>query len=135
MDVANPDVPAARARDDADPADVYDEVPCGCLATGPDGRIVGVNRTFLDWTGHAREALVGAKRFSDLLTVPGKMFYSTQFAPLLQMQGAVREMALDLACPGRAPLSVLVNATVQTDAGGRPRLTRFAVCDATHWRR
>ena len=82
---------------------LYETAPCGYLSTLQDGTIVKVNRTLLDWTGYAPEDLVSTKRLQDLLTVPGRIFYETQFAPLLDMQGFIKEVALDLVCKGRPP--------------------------------
>ena len=76
--------------------ELYENAPCGYLTTRPDGTIARVNRTFLRWTGYDREALLAGRRFQDLLTVPGRIFYETHFAPLLRLQGEVREVAFDL---------------------------------------
>ena len=73
--------------------DLYEHAPCGYLSTDPDGLIVRVNRTFLDWTGHRHDELVGVKRFQDLLSVGGRIYHETHYAPLLRMQGSVREIA------------------------------------------
>ena len=69
--------------------DLYENAPCGYLSTAPDGTIVRVNGTFLRWTGHTREGLVGVRRFQDLLTVGARVYYETHYAPLLRMQGHV----------------------------------------------
>ena len=131
--MTDPDGPASDG--DPDLASLYDDAPCGYLSTGADGRIVRVNRTFLRWTGHDRAALLAGKRFADLLTVPGRIYHSTHLAPLLQLQGAVTEMAFDIKCPGGATLPVLVNATAVPGPDGRPGLTRLAVFNATQGRR
>lgn len=110
---------------------LYETAPCGYLSTLQDGTIVKVNRTLLDWTGYAPEDLVSTKRLQDLLTVPGRIFYETQFAPLLDMQGFIKEVALDLVCKGRPPLSVLVNSSKQEAQGGSPALIHSAFFDAT----
>ena len=89
--------------------DLFDNAPCGYLTANADGLIVKVNDTFLSLTGLVRENLVGVKRFSDLLTVPGRIYYETHVAPLLQMQSFVREVAFDMARPGSTALPVLVN--------------------------
>src|SRR3712207_1195727 len=102
--------------------ELYEDAPCGFVLTRPDGAIVRVNRTFLAWTGYEPGELLSGRRFQDLLTVPGKMFYENQYAPLLRMQGVVKEVAFDLLCRGREPLPVLVNAVQRTDADGRPVL-------------
>ena len=79
-----------------DPADLYENAPMGYLSTLPGGRIVKVNRTFCAWTGRPSEELLDTK-FQDLLSVGGRVFYETHLAPRLRMQGAVREIALDVA--------------------------------------
>ena len=69
--------------------DLYDDAPCGYIFTLPDGRLALVNKTFVAWTGYERDELLET-RFQDLLTGPGRIFYENQYAPLLQMQGAVK---------------------------------------------
>jgi PAS domain S-box-containing protein len=115
--------------------DLYENAPCGYLSTDPDGLIVRVNRTFLEWTGHSREALVGIKRLPDVLTAGGRIYYETHYAPLLRMQGAVREIAVDIVRADGSRLPVLLNATTQTDASGALRGVRTTVFDATARRR
>ena len=114
--------------------ELYEQAPCGYLFTRPDGTIVRVNQTFLDWTGYARDDL-SATRFQDLLTVPGQIFYENQFAPLLRLQGFVNEVAFDLVRQDRDPLPVLMNSVQRTDADGRPVAGRQHVFDATDRRR
>ena len=53
-------------------------------------------RHALRWTGYRREDLISGRRIQDLLTVPGRIFYETHVAPLLRMQGIVKEVAFDL---------------------------------------
>ena len=91
----------------------------GYLSTLPDGRIVKVNRTFCAWTGRAADDVLGA-RFRDLLTVGGKVFHDTHLAPLLRMQGAVREVALDVLRADGSMLPCLVNAVELRDEDGAP---------------
>jgi hypothetical protein len=43
---------------------------------------------------------VGRRRFADLLTVGGKLYHETHFAPLLRMHGAVGGIALELVTSG-----------------------------------
>ena len=111
--------------------ELYENAPCGYLSSLMDGTIIGVNQTFLDWTGYSREDLLHAAKLQDLLTVPGKIFYETHYAPLLQMQGFVKEVALDLVCKRRDPLNVLVNSTCQGGDQQRPAFVRSIFFDAT----
>ena len=117
-----------------DPADLYENAPMGYLSTLPDGRIVKVNRTFCAWTGPAAEDLLGT-RFQDLLTVGGRVFHETHLAPLLRMQGAVREIALDVVRVDGSLLPCLLNAVELRDDDGAPVLVRATLFEATARRR
>jgi hypothetical protein len=87
--------PAGRAaRGSAD--DLYEHAPRGYLSTLSDGRIVRINSTLLGRLGRAREDVVWAMRFTDLLTAGGRIYYETHFAPLLSMQGDLGGVALEL---------------------------------------
>lgn len=118
---------------DDDVTELFEHAPCGYVSTLPDGTIVRVNETLLSWTGYTREEIL-SKRFVDLLTVPGRIYHDTHFAPLLAMQGAAREIALDLVRHGRPPLSTIASATVRRDPSGRIVLHRTTLFDATQRR-
>jgi PAS domain S-box-containing protein len=111
--------------------ELYENAPCGYLSAAPDGRIVRVNATFLRWTGYLREDLVGVKRFQDLLTAGGRIYHETHYSPLLRMQGAVREIALDIVRADASRLPVLINSVLVPDEAGAPRVVRTTVFDAT----
>jgi PAS domain S-box-containing protein len=115
--------------------ELFEHAPCGYLLTMPDGVVVRANRTFEQWTGYPRERLLSGMRFQDLLTVPCRIYHDTHFAPLLRMQGAVKEVALDIARPDREALPVLVNAVEKRDERGQPRLTLITIFDATDRRK
>lgn len=119
---------AALLEDSAE--ELYESAPCGYLSTLMDGTIAKINATLLDWLGLPREAVVGRMRFTDLLTVGGRLYHETHFAPLLQMQGAINGIALDLkdAAGGRIP--VLASSVVKYGSMGRPLLIRTTLFDA-----
>ncbi|MEU2026739.1 SpoIIE family protein phosphatase [Streptomyces sp. NPDC016469] len=119
---------AALLEDSAE--ELYESAPCGYLSTLMDGTIAKINTTLLDWLGLEREAVVGRMRFTDFLTIGGKLYHETHFAPLLQMQGKISGIALDIkqADGGRAP--VLVSSVVKHGANGEPLLIRTTVFDA-----
>ena len=119
---------------DDDPEELYDSAPCAYLSTRPDGTIVKANRTFLSWTGYERDALVHRRRFQDLLAPGDRIFYETHFAPLLRMQGHVREIAVQLVGRSGARLPVLVSSILKQDAAGTPLVVRTAIFDATERR-
>ena len=115
-------------EDSAD--DLYEHAPCGNLSTRLDGTIAKINATLLEWLGYDRDELVGRRRFSDLLTVGGKLYHETHFAPLLQMQGEVGGVAFDLRAKDGTRLPVLVTSIVKTGVGGEPLLIRTTLFDA-----
>ena len=125
------DLTVESARD----ADLYEDAPCGFLVTAPDGTIRHANRTFLAWIGRESGELVGNARFYDLLPPGAKIYYETHYAPLLQMQGAVREIALELVRADSSRLPVLVNATMKRDAAGLPHSIVISLFDASERRR
>ncbi|MFI5762439.1 PP2C family protein-serine/threonine phosphatase [Streptomyces sp. NPDC051563] len=110
--------------------DLYEHAPCGYLSTLLDGRIAKINTTLLDWLGHRREDLVGRRTFSDLLTVGGRLYHETHFAPLLLMQGEISGIALEMKAADGTRLPVLVTSTVKTGGDGQPLLIRTTVFDA-----
>ncbi len=95
----------------------FDKAPCGLLTLAPDGVITRANATLSHWLNAPAAGLVG-RRFRDLLTVSGRIFYETNFAPLLRLQDGFEEVALDLVHGSGEKFPVLVNALVQRDADG-----------------
>ncbi|MET8151856.1 SpoIIE family protein phosphatase [Actinoplanes sp. NPDC049668] len=117
-----------------DPGDLYDHAPCGYLTSLPDGTIVKVNETFLAWTGYNRHALIGRRRFRDLLSAGDKIYYETHYAPLLSMQNDVHEVAFDLICADGRRLPILANSILGRDPAGLPRVIKTTILNATERR-
>ncbi|HEY8583251.1 MAG TPA: SpoIIE family protein phosphatase [Capillimicrobium sp.] len=114
--------------------ELFDDAPCGYVAARPDGAILRANRTLAAWVGTEPGALAG-RRFQDLLAGGGRIYYETHVAPLLQMQGSVSEIALDLARADGSRLPALVNAVLRRDGDGRPVALRVVVFAAEDRRR
>ena len=114
--------------------ELYEHAPCGYLSCLPDGTIVRVNQTLLDWTGYTREFLL-ATRIQALLSVGSKIYYETHVAPLMQMQGRANEIALEIVGADRTARPILVNAVQKRDGDGTPLFTRMTLFDATDRRR
>ena len=126
--VLRDDAFAAILEDSAE--DLYENAPCGYFSTLPDGTIAKVNGTFLRWTGFQREDLVGHRRFQTLLSPGDRIFYETHYAPLLRMQQAVQEIAVEVVCADGRRLPVLLNSVVKTDRDGAVAYFRTSVFDA-----
>ncbi|MCK1288954.1 PAS domain-containing sensor histidine kinase [Bradyrhizobium sp. 44] len=123
MDVSRPDF-----------QDLLENAPCGYITLQANGRVDQVNRTFLDWSGRSAEQMIG-NRFSDFLTMPGRIYYETHIAPLLRMQGSFQEFAIDMLAADDTPLQMIANANERRDADGKLLLIRLALIKATDRRR
>ncbi|MEU0878621.1 SpoIIE family protein phosphatase [Lentzea sp. NPDC005914] len=93
--------------------DLYDNAPCGYVSTLLDGTIAKINATLLGWLGYSARDVVGKKRFPDLLTVGGRIYYDTHFAPLLHMQGELGGVALEMKAADGTRLPVLLTSKVR----------------------
>jgi PAS domain S-box-containing protein len=76
--------------------DLWEEAPCGLLIAAPDGTVLRANATISRWLGYELAELIDHKRFTDLMPIGARVFLQTHWTPLLQMQGSVSEVQLDL---------------------------------------
>lgn len=97
--------------------ETLDAVPCGILQTAEDGLILRANQMFCAWVGLDAVALVGIRRFQDLLTMGARIFHQTHWAPLLRMQGSLSEVKLDLRRQDGSTLPVVFNAVRRVFGG------------------
>lgn len=133
-----PDDPNDRRNVDGletDSKELYEHAPCALLSTLPDGTIVRVNQTLLEWLGVARSDLVGKARFQSLLTIGSRIYYETHYSPLLQMQGFVNEIALEVKHVDGAVRPIVASARQLRDADGAALVNRVALFDSTDRRK
>lgn len=91
--------------------DLFQNAPCGYLSMQADGEIVNINNTLLTWLNFTRKEVINSKSFQDLLAIGGKMYFETHMMPLLQMQGEVREINIELKGKNKTVVPVLINGT------------------------
>lgn len=103
MAVPNRDLPPV--------ADAYDLAACGLMTTLANGTIVRVNATFCRWVGYEPSELIELRKLQDFLTIGGKVFQQTHWAPLLQMQRSVAEVKLDIKQSDETLVPMLINAS------------------------
>ncbi|VVN31811.1 Adaptive-response sensory-kinase SasA [Pseudomonas fluorescens] len=96
---------------------LFELAPCALVVTKEDGTILQSNQTFGNWVGFESGALIG-RRFQDLLTMGGRIFHQTHWAPLMQMQGSVAEVKLDLVHRDKRVVTMLLNGVRREHAGG-----------------
>jgi PAS domain S-box-containing protein len=115
--------------------DVYDQAPVAYFTCLLDGTIVQANETLVRWSGRPRDELVGRMRLHDLLPPGARIYYETHYAPLLQMQDEVREIAVELVRADGRRRPVLMTSRLIRDTDGLPRVVRTTAFDATERRR
>ncbi|WP_332878215.1 hybrid sensor histidine kinase/response regulator [Massilia sp. S19_KUP03_FR1] len=93
--------------------EVVERAPCGLLAAGPDGLIVRINATMCGWLGMPPEDLLGKKYLPELFTVGARVFYQTHCLPMLQVQGSVAEIQVDVPHRDGTRIPMLMNIVRQ----------------------
>lgn len=91
------------------PDDEFDHIPCGLIAFQVDGTIIRINKTMQDWLVLTPEEVL-KKRFSNLLSVGGKLYYQMVIMPLLSRQGFVSEINFDISVSVGITFPCLFNA-------------------------
>ncbi|SMB98879.1 PAS/PAC sensor signal transduction histidine kinase [Hymenobacter roseosalivarius DSM 11622] len=117
------------------PEDLYEHAPCGYCSCLPDGTLIKLNQTLLTWLGYARQELVARLCLQQLFTIGGRLHYEMHCAPLLILQGQVREISYSLRCKDGTILPVLMNAVLRRDTDGNPLLIRVTLFDITDRRK
>jgi signal transduction histidine kinase len=96
---------------------LYQHAPCGLLLTDGAGLILRANATLCRWLGCSAGALVGKVRIQDRLPVGARLFLQTHCLPLLQVQGSVTQMQVEIRDSAGQRTPVLVNIVRRTIDG------------------
>lgn len=114
---------------------LYEDAPCGYATLALDGSVLRSNRTLAGWMGlDASETLEG-RSFQGLLTAASKLLYGTYYSSLLQMQGSVGDLALELSRDGQSPLPVMITSRIMKAGENRPSCVSMTLFDITERRR
>lgn len=89
---------------------LFNAAACGLLVTHTDGTVCAANTTFCQWIGYTAEELIGTARVQQLFTMGGRVFHHTHWSPLLQMQGSVSEVQINMVHRDGQVLPMLINA-------------------------
>jgi len=97
---------------------LYENSPCGHLSFYPGEPIVKINQTLLDWIELSHDEVVQQKKFQDILSTGGKLYYQMVILPLLNRQGFVNEINFDIAIKNGTSFPCLFNAfCIKADDG------------------
>lgn len=91
------------------PEDLYHEAPCGYISFTGDALIYNANKTLLKWLQYSRGEIIDKLRVHDLLSIGSKIYFETNFFPLILMQGYVNEVALEIKRKDGSSFPVLIN--------------------------
>ncbi|SHG61764.1 PAS domain-containing sensor histidine kinase [Massilia sp. CF038] len=109
------------------------EWPCGLFSTDAHGNVLDANATLCRWLGYTSSEVADLK-LAQLLTVGGRLFFQTHLGPLLEMQGSVAEVQLQLRHRSGQLLPVLTAIVRGADAQGA-HVHRYAVMLSTDRRK
>jgi len=121
-----------RQAEDLD--DLYNHAPCGYHSLAPDGTIVRINDTELEWFGCRRDEVVGRKRITEFMTPAAVEKFEALF-PRILADGSLQELEIEFRKADGSTFPVLVSATALRDDQGRVSKTRSVLVDHSHQRR
>lgn len=96
---------------------LYEHAPCGLLLVAAGGAIVRANATACAWLGYAPDALPGVRAL-DLLPIGARLFHHTHCLPILQVQGSLAELQVELLRRDGSRFPALINI-VRREHDGR----------------
>lgn len=114
--------------------DLYDNAPCGYHSLNPEGLIVAMNQTELDWLGYLRHEIIGKKRFEEFLTAAGLELFKERFSRIIQ-EGLVNDLEFEMVRKDGSTFTVLLSATAMTDIQGHFVASRSTLVDITERKR
>lgn len=125
----------ASERAEVEFEDLFENAPCGYLTSDRRGRILRANRRAEQLTGRTHQELRERHRFQDLLSAGGRIYWETHLGPLLGLQEAIDEIALELVHANGSRVPVLVNVSTLPDQDGGVAVMRFTLFAAQDRRR
>ncbi len=113
----------------AEAEDLFENAPCGYHSVDAEGRIVRMNRTWLDWLGYARDEVVGKKFHYDLMTPASAALFRDKWFPLFKRQGWLKEVEFEYLRKDGSTFPGSLQTTAIVDAGGAYVTSRTVVVD------
>lgn len=109
-----------------------DLIPAGIVRCAPDARIEAVNATMLRWAGRESVSELTGRPFYSLLSPAGRIYFETHIRPMLQVEGHVQEIALELQTPGGERRRIYLNGQAERDEGGAITALHLACFSGGH---
>jgi PAS domain S-box-containing protein len=134
VDQAFRDMAAKLTRAAEEVRDLYDNAPCGYHSVDPDGTVVAINHTELQWLGYDAAEVVGRKRFVEMVSPASRDAYRAGFASVRE-HGSVHDVELELVRKDGTTFPILLNSSAIRDAEGRYLRSRTTLVDMTERKR
>jgi sigma-B regulation protein RsbU (phosphoserine phosphatase) len=115
--------------------DLFHHAPCGYAVLDASGLVVEANAELLRLLGRTRDEVVGELSLAQLVSAGGRIYLDTHVFPMLTLDGAVREVALDVVHADGTRVPVLVSANVAPQPEPEPSRIRLVVLEARDRRR
>lgn len=112
---------------------LYDELLCGFVSFGPDGKILSVNKTMATWVGIDFPE-IQQRNFKSLMTKSSLLYYNMVIDPLLNLTSVVNEISLKFICE-EGSFDALFNAESIKNEQGRLILINATVQKITDRKR
>jgi len=113
--------------------DLYNNAPNGYHSLDPNGIIIKINDTELNWFGYTREEVVGKIHPLQLLTPASQEVFKENFPKLLQT-GKIDGLVLEFLRRDGSTFDGLVTASVIKDSNGKMLMTRSSIVDYSNVR-
>jgi sigma-B regulation protein RsbU (phosphoserine phosphatase) len=115
--------------------DLFDNAPCGYAVLDASGLVLEANAELLRLLGRSRDEVVGKLSLAELVSAGGRIYLDTHVFPMLALDGAVRELALDVVHADGTRVPVLVSANVAPHSQPERSRIRLVVLEARDRRR
>ena len=114
--------------------DLYNNAPCGYHSLDPNGIILRMNDTELQWLGYTHEEVIGKLNFADVLTENSRRVFAENF-PRFKESGVVRDLEFEFMRKDGTTFPILLSATAVWDEEGNYHMSRSTVYDMTEKKR
>ncbi len=108
----------------------FDDAPTMMHRIDADGRLLDVNKEWLEKLGYSHEEVIGRK-IGDFLTEESRKFCERVIVPRFIEMGFIRDVPYQMVRKDRLLVDVAITATAQTDQDGKFLSSRTVVIDVT----
>ena len=107
-------------------------IPAGIVRCNPQSRVLSANATMLRWAGLSDVSEVSGRPFYAVLAPAGRIYFETHIRPMLMVESAVQEIALELLTPSGERRRIYLNGHAERDASGTVVALHFACFSGGH---